>query len=49
MPRSKGKSFTFWDKEGKNYPFYAKNESTAISYAKAWAKKRGIRLFRKRG
>jgi hypothetical protein len=48
MPKSKGSTYKFFDRSGKDYPFYAPDEFTAIRYALVWSRARGIKLYRRR-
>jgi hypothetical protein len=48
MPKSKGDTFTFYGKDGSDYPFYARDEAQAIRYALEWARRKGVRLYRKK-
>ena len=48
MPNSKGKTYKFYGKDGVEYPFYAVDEATAISYALRWSRRTGTKLYRGR-
>lgn len=48
MPSSNKSTFSFYDKEGNVYPFYARNSNEAITMALTWGRRMGIKLYRRK-
>ncbi len=48
MPKSKGITLKFYDRDGKDYPFFGRDEQDCINRAARWARDHNLKLYRRK-